>query len=352
MARRLLLSGCGCLLLVLATCFVLLALLVGHAFAAAAPAATPVQIELLPERRSFHDGPAAVGVFAQLSRRVSLAPAACPVLLAGTAVGGPLDIDDQMTLRLTLPDGTVRSLVHDFRSASHDRLVPAGPFDLTPMLLPGGMGVYTVEVLLEDLTPPTYGNGPIWLLGCAPVSSAASPLPAGAGDRALAGEATATPTAPRTATPASTPAAAALVMRSASLGGRRPLSVAPAMLALPLLLIVGVLLLRRRSRSRAAPTIAAPSAWQVDVYDTQTGQHASAILPPPPDDGTPPAGYWLCPDPLQLVDASSETVPPAVARIRSTPQGPQVVDPAGAPLGTSRVADRLNVRFRPARSAA
>jgi hypothetical protein len=101
----------------------------------------------------------------------------CTVRLAGDALGqAPFAVDDRLTLIAHLPDGSVRRWMHEFRTGA--RIVPQPPTDVTAAL---GTDLRDLEIVLEDLEPPTFHNTDLWLLPCANGALPATPPAAAVG---------------------------------------------------------------------------------------------------------------------------------------------------------------------------
>lgn len=90
-------------------------------------------------------------------------PEECAMLLAGDPGGKqPLWVDDRLTLVAHLQGGLSRRWTYDFRKGARVLTIPA--VDLRAEI---GTDMRFLEVLMEDLQPPTYGSSDLWLLPCA-----------------------------------------------------------------------------------------------------------------------------------------------------------------------------------------
>ncbi len=169
--------GCAVLLLVVS---IVLALIL-TVLAAAAPThaagwAAAGPLRLAAARPDAPPAPGVRGVFLHGWVNLPELPAGCAWRLAGDAAGrAPFRVDDRLTLIAHLPDGRQRQWSHDFRAGDHIvALPPTAPAAL-------GADSSRLEVQLEDVEPPTWGNSDVWLVPCpASRSAAASPLPTGA----------------------------------------------------------------------------------------------------------------------------------------------------------------------------
>lgn len=123
-----------------------------------------------------HDVPAAKeaqSIYLHLWIDAGVHAQGCALTLAGDASGAePFAVDDRLTLVAHLAGGQSRVWQKDFRSGG--AVARLAPVDVTDAL---GPDLHSLEIIMEDLQPSTYGNTELWLIACgnhAPTSVSAT----------------------------------------------------------------------------------------------------------------------------------------------------------------------------------
>lgn len=167
--------------------------------------ANQVQVEAVSLVTYLPDAPfskQARGRFFQGWKRLDVPDAGCKVVIAGDPSGqAPFRADDRLTLTAHLTDGRARTWMYDFRKGGQVAY-------LTPTEVQGVLGsdLRFLEVALDDLVAPTFGNSDIWLLPCANVALLYEASPTATSPATATAVHTSTPTSTHTATTAPTEA--------------------------------------------------------------------------------------------------------------------------------------------------